>query len=73
MFAADKVYGDFVAGFLFQLDFDPTHSAKTTTNCLADYDIFVLIENLRGTVKREMWNKQPNNRHKLKTATQAIP
>ena len=40
LLSAEKLYGD--ADFLFQHDFAPAHSAKTTSNWFADHGITVL-------------------------------
>ncbi len=68
--SADQLFKD--ADFIFQQDFAPAHTAKSTFKWFADHDITVLdwltnspdlnpIENLWGIVKRKMRNKRPKN------------
>ncbi len=78
--AADQLYGD--ADFIFQQDFAPAHSAKTTSTWFKDHGIPVLnwpanspdlnpIENLWGIVKRKMRYARPNNAEELKATIRA--
>ncbi len=65
---ADQLFKD--ADFIFQQDFAPAHTAKSTKSWLNDHGVGVLdwsanspdlnpIENLWGIVKRKMRNKRP--------------
>ncbi len=75
--SADKIYGD--AGFIFQQDLAPVHTAKCTKSWFNDHGFTVLdwpvnspdlnpIENLWAIVKRKMRDTRPNNADDLKGA-----
>ena len=78
--SADHLYGD--ADFIFQQDWAPAHTAKTTKTWFNDHGITVLdwpanspdlnpIENLWGIAKRKMKDMRPNNAKELKAAIEA--
>ncbi len=73
--SADQLFKN--AGFIFQQDLAPAHTAKSTKSWLNDHGVGVLdwpanspdlnpIENLLGIVKRKMRNKRPKNANELK-------
>ncbi len=71
--SADQLLKD---DFIFQQDFVPVHTAKSTKRWLNDHGVGVLdrlanspelnIENLWGIVKRKTRNKRPKNSDELK-------
>ncbi len=78
--SADKLYGD--AGFIFQQDLVPAHTAKGTKSWFNDHGVTVLdwpanspdlnpIKNLWGIVKRKMRDTRANNSDDLKAAIKA--
>ncbi len=73
--SADQFFKD--AGFIFQQDLAPAHTAKSTKSWLNDHGVGVLdwpanspdlnpIENLWVIVKRKMRNKRPKNADEMK-------
>ncbi len=73
--SADQLFKD--ADFIFQQNFEPAHTAKSTKSWLNDHGVGVLdwpanspdlypIENIWGIVKRKMRNKRPKNSDELK-------
>ncbi len=70
--SADQLFKD--ADFIFQQDFAPAHTAKSTKSWLNDHGVGVLdwpanspdLNLIEGTVKRKMRNKRPKNADKQK-------
>ncbi len=79
--SADQLFKD--ADFIFQQDWAPAHTAKSTKSWLNDHGVCVLdwpanspdlnsIENLWDIVKSKIRNKRPKNADELKATVKEI-